>query len=62
MPKRRNREPEKRPAKLVEQKKALVMMAMALVSAPMLFKKSPKTRPNEGSAANPQICALGIHV
>uniref|UniRef100_A0A1B0B6K3 Uncharacterized protein n=1 Tax=Glossina palpalis gambiensis TaxID=67801 RepID=A0A1B0B6K3_9MUSC len=46
-PNRLNNEPEKRPAKLKAQKKALVMKAIALVSAPMLFKKSPNTKPNE---------------
>uniref|UniRef100_A0A1A9ZB16 Uncharacterized protein n=1 Tax=Glossina pallidipes TaxID=7398 RepID=A0A1A9ZB16_GLOPL len=46
-PKRLNNEPEKRPAKLKAQKKALVMKAIALVSAPILFKKSPNTKPNE---------------
>lgn len=54
-PKRLNREPESRPAQLNEQKKALVIKPMALVSAPIDFRKSPNTKPNEGKAAKPLI-------
>jgi len=59
IPNRWNREPENKPAKLIDEKKALVMMAMALVSAPMLFRKSPKTRPNDGKAARALVCKRG---
>lgn len=52
-PKRLNNDPEKRPAKLKAQKKALVMKAIALVSAPILFRKSLNTKPKEGKAENP---------
>lgn len=58
-PKRLNNEPENNPAKLKAQKNALVIKPMALVSAPILLRKSPNTKPNEGKAAKPLICKRG---
>lgn len=46
----------KRPAKLSALKKLLVIKAMALVSSPMLIKKSPKSNPNDGILDSAQIC------
>lgn len=57
-PNRLNKDPENKPAKLNAQKKALVIKPIALVSAPMPFRKSPKTKPNEGKAAKPLICKI----